>query len=397
MQTKVLINLSPIKRPLTGIGYYTLNIVKELLKRPVELMSIHEGRYLNLEQTAKFIQDFELAGLVKTKSGSGLKRKLVDIAGGIPGSYQLKKRLLTIKLQPKLNMLAESNYVYFEPSFIPFEYAGKIVTTIHDLSFVTHPDFHPRSRVEYLQSSLSTTIAKSDHLVVDSDFILDELNQHYAESIGKTSTLYLGVDEGFGPQHTEDALSLLDRLNLHSKSYILSVCTLEPRKNLTRLIEAYKLLPALIREQSPLVLVGDSGWKNEAMLYTARSLVASGQIKFTGYVSDRELKQLYASARVFAYPSLYEGFGLPVVEAMASGAPVLTSNCGATKEVAGDGALLVEPISIESITLGLLKLIENPLLREQLVEKGKTRVAQFTWKNTVDDLLRTIERLNTSY
>jgi alpha-1,3-rhamnosyl/mannosyltransferase len=187
---------------------------------------------------------------------------------------------------------------------------------------------------------------------------------------------------------------LLDRLKLHNKSYILSVCTLEPRKNLTRLIEAYKSLPALTREQSPLVLVGDSGWKNEAMLDSARALVASGQIKFTGYVSDRELKQLYASAMVFAYPSLYEGFGLPVVEAMASGAPVLTSNSGATKEVAGDGALLVEPTSIEAITSGLLKLIENPLLREQLVEKGRMRVAQFTWTNTVDDLLQTIEQLD---
>ncbi|MGR5220935.1 glycosyltransferase family 4 protein [Vibrio parahaemolyticus] len=394
MQTKVLINLSPIKRPLTGIGYYTLNIVKELLKRSVEVVSIHDGRYLNSEQTAKFIQDFELAGLVKTRSGSGIKRKLVSVARGIPGSYQLKKLLLTIKLRPKLKMLAESNYVYFEPSFIPFEYAGKTVTTIHDLSFVTHPEFHPRSRVEYLQSSLSTTIAKSNHIVVDSNFILDELNQHYAESISKSSTLHLGVDEGFGSQHSEDSSSLLDRLNLFNKSYILSVCTLEPRKNLTRLIEAYKSLPANIREQSPLVLVGDSGWKNEAMVDSARSLVASGQIKFTGYVSDRELKQLYASAMVFAYPSLYEGFGLPVVEAMASGAPVLTSNCGATKEVAGDGALLVEPTSIEAITSGLLKLIENPLLREQFVEKGNMRVAQFTWKNTVDDLLQTIERLN---
>lgn len=392
MQTKVLINLSPIKRPLTGIGYYTLNIIKELLKRSVEVVSIHDGRYLNSEQTAKFLHDFELEGLVKTKSCSGIKRKLVSIARGIPGSYQLKKLLLTIKLRPKLKVLAESNYVYFEPSFIPFEYAGKTVTTIHDLSFVTHPEFHPRSRVEYLQSSLSTTITKSDHLVVDSDFILDELNQHYAESIGKTSTLYLGVDEGFGAQHTEDSSSLLDRLKLHNKSYILSVCTLEPRKNLTRLIEAYKSLPALTREQSPLVLVGDSGWKNEAMLGSARALVASGQIKFTGYVSDRELKQLYASAMVFAYPSLYEGFGLPVVEAMASGAPVLTSNSGATKEVAGDGALLVEPTSIEAITSGLLKLIENPLLREQLVEKGNMRVAQFTWKSTVDDLLLVIEK-----
>ncbi|MFH0259601.1 glycosyltransferase family 4 protein [Vibrio barjaei] len=394
MQTKVLINLSPIKRPLTGIGYYTLNIVKELLNRSVDIVSIHDGRYLNSEQTVKFIQDFELAGLVNAKSGSGLKRKLVNIVRGIPGSYQLKKLLLTIKLRPKLKMLAESQYVYFEPSFIPFEYAGKTVTTIHDLSFVTHPEFHPSSRVEYLQSSLSSTIAQSDHLVVDSDFILDELNQHYAESIGKTSSLYLGVDEGFGPQNTEGSSSLLDKLNLQNKTYILSVCTLEPRKNLTRLIEAYKSLPALIREQSPLVLVGDSGWKNEAMLDSARALVASGQIKFTGYVSDRELKQLYASAMVFAYPSLYEGFGLPVVEAMASGAPVLTSNSGATKEVAGDGALLVEPTSIEAITSGLLKLIENPLLREQLVEKGRMRVAQFTWTNTVDDLLQTIEQLD---
>ncbi|MEH0742562.1 glycosyltransferase family 4 protein [Vibrio cholerae] len=394
MQTKVLINLSPIKRPLTGIGYYTLNIAKELLKRSVEVVSIRDGRCLNSVQTSEFIQDFELVSSVRNSSNGGTKRKLVNLVRGIPGSYQVKKLLLTMKLRPKLTLLSRNNYVYFEPSFIPFEYAGKTVTTIHDLSFLTHPEFHPKSRVEYLQRSLSTTIEHSDHIVVDSDFILDELNQHYAESLNKTSTLHLGVDERFGPHHSEDSSSLLSRLGLSSKSYILSVCTLEPRKNLTRLIEAYKLLPEHIREQSPLVLVGDSGWKNEAMLDSARTLVASGQIKFTGYVSDTELKQLYASAMVFAYPSLYEGFGLPVVEAMASGVPVLTSNCGATKEVAGDGALLVDPTSREAITSGLFRLIENPLLREQLVERGNMRVAQFSWKNTVDELLRTIERLN---
>ena len=168
---------------------------------------------------------------------------------------------------------------------------------------------------------------------------------------------------------------------------MLSVATLEPRKNLLRLVEAYTQLPENIRNDFPLVLVGDSGWKNTELFEKTAELFKKKQIRITGYLSDDTLKKIYSAAKLFVYPSLYEGFGSPIIEAMASGTAVITSNYGAMAEVAGESALLVDPYSIEDLKAAMLALLSNDGLCSKLSEKGMQRAAQFRWQETVEQLI----------
>ncbi|MFA0113371.1 glycosyltransferase family 4 protein [Vibrio sp. 10N.261.46.E11] len=387
MPNKLLINVSPIRMPLTGIGYYTLNILSELLSRDIDVVGIRNGKLLTRDALLGLVSCFHLPSSNQS-TPSPKTRFLVELLRSVPGIYQLKSYLLSLRAQQQLKILANQGYVYFEPSFVPFNYLGVTITTVHDLSFLSHPSFHPATRVSYLKDKMRGTITRSDHIVVDSDFILDELHDFFPSSKSKSSTLYLGVSDGFKAHSKQECGTLLKSLEIEHDNFLLSVATLEPRKNLNKLIDAFKLLPDSVRKLYPLVLVGDQGWKNSELMDNAKDLVERGQIIFTGYLADDDLKRLYASAGAFVYPSLYEGFGLPVIEAMASGAPVITSNVGATAEVAANGALLIDPSSEVSISNAILELIRDPERKAKLVECGIKRASGFKWSNTVDQLLK---------
>lgn len=392
MQAKILINVSAIRAPLTGIGYYTLNIAKALIDKNVDVVAVKNGTLLDREALQALIDAFSEP---ESKQGEQRKFKVLTISllQKLPGIYKIKKMLVEYKAKRMLNMFSEQQYVYFEPSFIPLRYPGRTITTVHDLSFISYPEFHPKSRVEFLKREMDQTIAASDHIVVDSDFILKEMHSRFPDSTKKSSTLYLGVDSAFRRYSKEDVDSTLQQFNLPYKNFILSVATLEPRKNLTRLVEAYSRLPATVRENTPLVFAGGQGWKMQELLLSAQELVEANQIVFTGYLSDIELKHLYSAARLFAYPSLYEGFGLPIIEAMASGTSVLTSNIGATAEVAGENAILVDPHSVDDIYLGLDKALSDNTLSEALASSAVDYVKKYNWDKTVDLLIDIVSKL----
>jgi glycosyltransferase involved in cell wall biosynthesis len=173
------------------------------------------------------------------------------------------------------------------------------------------------------------------------------------------------------------------------RPYVLAAGTLEPRKNLERLLEAWAGLPAAVRDAHELVLVGPAGWEAEAILARARD----GGVRVTGFVPDAELAALYGGCAAFCYPSLYEGFGLPVLEAMLAGAPVITSNVSSLPEVAGDAALLVDPLSVRDIRAALQRLLGDPAERDRLRAAGRARAASFSWDATATglrDVLRAI-------
>lgn len=388
---KILINLNSLKVPLTGIGHYTKNIVKELLKSEHELSAICGSSILKKEEISFYLDSFETE--IGSKK-SGLKSKAVELIRSIPGAYFIKHKLLSFKLRNTMKSLSNEGYVYFEPSFVPLEYDGKIITTVHDLSFISYPEFHPEERVKYLTSMLGRTVEKSDLIMVDSDFIAGELNTCYSKNSDKVKTLYLGVDESFSPESLNSDLMTLEELNLKKDGFILSVGTLEPRKNLVRMLKAYVDLPQELRKAYPLVIVGDKGWKNSELESILSPLIANGEVRQIGYVNNDTLRCLFRSAAVFAYPSLYEGFGLPVIEAMSSGTPVLTSGVGATKEVAGQSACLVDPLCIDSISEGLLKLLSDKDLRGSMREGGLLRAKQYSWKKCSDELIKYMEELS---
>ncbi|USH03271.1 glycosyltransferase family 4 protein [Grimontia kaedaensis] len=392
MQTKILINVNSIRAPLTGIGYYTLNIAKALLDKDVDVVAVKNGTFLDKTALLAMIDTFSRPESKLGEQGK-LKALIIRLLQKLPGVYKIKKILVEKKAKRVLNKLSKQKYVYFEPSFIPLRYSGQTITTVHDLSFISHPEFHPKSRVEFLTSEMGQTIATSDHIVVDSDFILEEMHSKFPSSVNKSSTLYLGVEPAFRRYSKDDVDSVLEHFKLSHKNFILSVATLEPRKNLARLVEAYSKLPAAVRQDIPLVLAGGQGWKMQELLSSAQELVAANQIVFTGYLADQELKYLYSAARLFAYPSLYEGFGLPIVEAMASGTPVLTSSIGATAEVAGPNAVLVNPYNVDDIYKGLNKAISDTAQSEALACNAFKYVKMYDWNTTADRLLGIVKEL----
>ena len=170
-----------------------------------------------------------------------------------------------------------------------------------------------------------------------------ELLQEFNLSEDKVQAIPLGVDQVYHPRPLSEIEDVLAQYGLQAQGYSLFVSTIEPRKNLSNLIAAYSKLPSAMRQRWPLVLVGGKGWNSDEIHAQIEQATAQSWLKYLGYVPQAHLPLLYAGARLFTYPSLYEGFGLPIAEAMASGVPVLTSNCSSMPEVAGTAALLVEP------------------------------------------------------
>ncbi|WKT00459.1 glycosyltransferase family 4 protein [Gallibacterium salpingitidis] len=393
MIAEIVINLNVLNTPLTGIGYYTLNIIKILINNDITVLGIKNGYVIPSRDVRDLVLHLSTPTQLQltTKQPDGqiqiqhLKHFIINLIKKIPKAYLIKKNLESYRLKKSLLSLSKKGVVYFETNFVPLPYPGKTVTTIHDLSFIHNPEFHPKERVEYLKKQLPNTMQQSYKIVVDSNTIATELSQMYPQYKDKIVTLYLGVNPEFNIYQKN--LSLLSQFNLKEKSFILSVCTLEPRKNLLGLVKAYKLLPENIKNNFPLVLVGHKGWKNSELYSHLESLLDKKQVIITGYLSDEDVKAIYASAKIFAYVSLYEGFGLPIIEAMASGTPVITSNYGAMAEVAGDAAVLVNTTSTEEISTAILDLINNDTLCSHLSTLGLKRANYFRWEKTVDQLL----------
>ncbi|OBW95289.1 glycosyltransferase family 4 protein [Gallibacterium salpingitidis] len=386
MEHKIIVNLNTLKLPLTGIGYYTFNIVKFLLQKDVIIVGIRNNQILTQQQINSLIHRLSSTSVITHNfKHSNIKSFIINCIKKMPKVYLVKHKIESIILNLKLKSYAENNFIYFEPNFVPFSYTGKIITTIHDLSFIHHPEFHPKERVNYLTAQLPNIMKNSTKIVVDSDTIREKLIHLYPSYKNKIITLYLGVNPDFCSNRRDDIL--LSKLNLKEKSYILSVCTLEPRKNLLSLVKAYRQLPEQIKNKYPLVLVGHKGWKNSELFSYLEELIIKKQAVITGYLSDEAVKVIYSSAKVFVYPSLYEGFGLPIIEAMASGTPVITSNYGAMAEVAGNAAMLVDPSSIEQISSAIMQLLEEESLYTNLVQSGLNRASYFHWEKTVDNLI----------
>lgn len=217
------------------------------------------------------------------------------------------------------------------------------------------------------RTTLPLAIRRADVITTISRATADDLIARFPRAREKTAVVLLAADERFfapGPAHRRE------------RPYVLAVGTLEPRKNLPRLIEAFAALPTELRDGHELVLVGGSGWQDDD------TLAAIGRHSFvstTGHVDDDLLPQIYRGATLFAYPSLYEGFGLPVVEAMAAGVPVLTSDVSSLPEVAGEAAVYVDPRDVRSITDGLARALGDAELRARLARAGRERAASFSW------------------
>ena len=272
--------------------------------------------------------------------------------------------------------------IFHAPGFVlPLAATVPSVLTIFDMTFFSHSDKHEFMKQVYFKHFIPPSAKKADVVITISHSAAAEIERYLDIDGRKIRVTHLAADSVFHSRAPEAVKETLRLLGIPDR-YILSVGTLEPRKNIPLLLSAYAELPDDLRSSYPLVLVGKEGWGHENLQHIAGTLGISRHLFFTGYLTDNQLADLYAAAALFVYPSLYEGFGLPVLEAMASGAPVLTSSVSSMPEVAGDAALLADPHDQASIARGMAAILTDSSLAERMVVRGFERALQFSWEKT---------------
>jgi glycosyltransferase involved in cell wall biosynthesis len=255
----------------------------------------------------------------------------------------------------------------------------RLVVTIYDLSFMTHPELHLPANVAHCLTGTRLAIEHADAIIAISEHTRRDLVERLGAPPERITVTPLAHDADLTRVTDPRRLAAVRKRYGLPEQFVLFLGALEPRKNLPRLLEAFAALPAGLRGDVQLVVAGMSGWLNDSVHARVAALGLEKSVRFAGYVDGHDLAALYSMATVFAYPSLYEGFGLPVLEAMACGTPVLTSDLSSMPEVAGDAAVLVSPDDVGSIAAGLRGLLESASLRDELASRGRAQAARFSW------------------
>jgi alpha-1,3-rhamnosyl/mannosyltransferase len=367
---RVILNVDAITAPLTGIGRYALELARGLQRHA----AIEE---LRLYSAYRWVDDPANA-LAANRTIAALRRSVPFKTQALELYTQLRGALF------RLHTRRLRGWILHTPNYVLMPFDGPALTTVHDLSWLSYPDAHPVERVRFLDRHLPRTLERANLVLTDSDFIAAEIASRFALPRAKIRTIPLGVDASFRPRARNETAATLAKYGLQDSAYLLVVATLEPRKNLARLVRAYAGLPPALKARHPLVIVGARGWLSGELERTIAPLEASGSARRLGYVGEDELPLIYAGAHAFAFPSLYEGFGLPVLEAMASGVPVLTSNVSSLPEIAGDAALTVDPLDEEALRRGLERLLEDSGWRTAATARGITRAREYPWSRCVD-------------
>jgi len=367
---KIILNIESMGQPVTGIGRYTAQLSAGLKKHPDIETVLHFSHY-DWDKEPDFSMQ---AG----KAPSDIRRFL----RGIPYAYEIRFMVTNLLLSKRLK--AVKGYLYHEPNYILAPYDGPCIDTIHDLSHIRYPGYHPRERVSHLEKHLQDSIDRSSHIITVSEFIKKEIIEILGVPGEKVTAIHNGVDESFHTRRRDEAMPILSKYGIADKEYLLTVGTFEPRKNLTGLVNAYSRLPEKIRAKYPLVIAGPKGWTTRPITKVISPIARNGQLQLLGYVPPDDLPFIYAGAHAFAFPSIYEGFGFPPLEAMASGVPVLTSNRTSMPEVASGAALLVDPEDIDGMTDLLKKLLLDEEFRRSAKTAGQKRASEFSWNACIE-------------
>lgn len=370
----VILNVDAITAPLTGIGRYALELARGL-RRHADINA------LRLYSAYRWVDDPEEA-LRANRTIATLRRSLPFKSAALEAYTQLRAAMFRVHARKMRDWLMHT------PNYVLMPFAGPAVTTVHDLSWLNFPETHPLERVRFLDRHLPRTLETASAILVDSHFIADEISARLGMPQAKVHVVPLGVDAAFRPRARAELAPVLAKYSLDGRGYLLAVATQEPRKNLVRLARSYSALPAALRARYPLVIAGASGWHSAELDRVLTPLEASGELRRLGYIAGNELPLLYAGAHAFAFPSLYEGFGLPVLEAMASGVPILTSNVSSLPELVrdanGEFALTINPLDETALRDGLERLLEDSGWRRDAAARGIAHARAFTWARCVD-------------
>jgi len=370
----IAIDVRTINKPRSGVGYYVTNLIKNLqdidTKNHYCLIS-NNGEY---ENTFKAHPNFESHKTIISNENHFIG----DLWENITLPLFLRKKGVD---------------VFHGPAFMIPLLNGKIgaVVTIHDIVSFRMPSTIPKKYALYMQLLIRTVAKRANMVITVSEFNKRELMDCLNVPESKIKVVHHGVSPMFKPDNDAAKRELLKAKFGVRKNYMLFVSNLEPRKNLVRLMEAFDQARAKLNGEYQLVICGKKGWLYKEILKTYEKLRGQDDIIITNYVNEDDLLGLYQNADMFVFPTLYEGFGLPVLEAMASGAPVITSNVSSLPEIAGDAAELINPLNVEEISNAMLKLAASSDTRMEMRKKGFAQAAKFSWGETAR---RTLEVYN---
>jgi alpha-1,3-rhamnosyl/mannosyltransferase len=366
---RVAFNATALLSPLTGVGQYTLQMARALAADP--------------QIEAEFFYGAAWSRGVAGAPLPGAGKVLPWLRKHLPYSYQIRRMVQSARFA---RHAARGGFdLYHEPNFLPLPFEGPLVLTVHDLSWIRYPQAHPPERVAAMARYFEPGLRRADLVIAVSEFVRGEIIERFALAPDKVRAIGEGADAIFTPQDAAATRPTLDRLGLKHGSYFLSVGTLEPRKNLQRVLDAYAALPDSLRAACPLVLAGMAGWDTAQAHARIAQLVAAGEIRRLGYLPRADLAMVTAGARVLVYPSLYEGFGLPPLEAMSCGVPVITSNVSSLPEVVGDAGMLVTPTDTGQIREAMERMAVDGDFREAMAARALVRSRDFSWSRCAQE------------
>jgi len=354
-----------------GAGRYITNLVKNLLKIDKKNIYILTGRYV----TDKYLEIIN--GIKSTCTDNKIEFKLYKTTQRNLDIWN-KLRFLPIELMGfKADLLHCPDYL------IPPTLNKIIILTIHDLAFIRFPQFNFDWFIKKYTKEVKRNARLAKIIIADSKSTKDDIIKFFKIDPAKVKVVYLASDSRFKKlANQEKDKEVLKKYGI-DKKYILSVGTIEPRKNYSTLIKAFNYIKHNNNNfNCKLVIVGRTGWKSEAT-YRERELSPyKDDILFIGRVSDKDLVQIYNQAEIFVYPSLFEGFGLPPMEAMSCGLPVIASDSSSLKEVVGDAGILVPPEDFKEISKQILYVLKNEKIKKKLKEKSLKQAQKFSWEKT---------------
>ncbi len=368
---KIAIDFTAALKQSGGIGRYTRGLVTTLAELDT-----------TTHYTLMATPDAPLDDLADFKHRSNFQHKL----------YPLSERWMTIGwhrfyLPIPVEWFTAEIDLFHSPNFIlPPTKKTKTLLTVHDLSFIRHPAGAVEGLRNWLMKVVPRSLAQADHILADSESTKKDLIELYQVEANNITVVGAGVEDRFQPITNEQKQSAVRKsYNLPDSKFVLGLGTLEPRKNFTGLIKAFSQSP--IQETHHLIIAGGKGWLYEEIFAAAEDSEVADRIHLIGFVADEDLPALYSLADIFAYPSHYEGFGIPVIEAMACGTPVVCADNSSLPEVAGNAALQTKATDIDSLAGILHQLSTDDLLRNQCIERGFYQAKQFSWEKAAQRLL----------
>lgn len=367
---RVILNDRPLRQTLTGVGHYIYQLMLQFDAHPDDVrVDPFFFKTLGRQDWRRRPHDENDAKVRNAKAQRDL--------GGSRKPWWLR-RLMQQAYGLGFRWSAKKYDLYHEPNHIPMHADVPIVTTVHDLSVLAHPKWHPTDRVRWYEAEFEKGVARTTRFIAASEFTKQEMVRRLNVDPQRIDVTYQAPRAAFSVAGPERVRHVLEELRLPSR-FFLYVGTLEPRKNIPCLLESYAALPGPLRERFPLVIVGAWGWNQDAVRDRVSHLIGK-TVHMIGYQNDEQLAALYSACTALVWPTYYEGFGLPPLEAMACGAAVIVSQCTSLPEVVGDAGVQVQVDKVPAWTEALRRMAEDTDYRNDLRRRGLARAATFSWE-----------------